>query len=156
MLLDGQEKGSYTIDLRPTISMPVFSLNLTSEDREAQGLRRPAVPPGDVGAINRDEINEVAFFGLGEPKQYTAFSPEPDFITDEWKQHYAQFDPDLAGKLLDEVGMADTDGDGFRELPMVTSWCWTFGSPPRECPARWSSSWRSTGPMPGYRRRSRR
>ena len=34
MLLDGQEKGNYTIDLRPTFSMPVFSLNLTSEDPE--------------------------------------------------------------------------------------------------------------------------
>ena len=97
MLLDGQEKGSYTIDLRPTISMPVFSLNLTSEDPEKRKVF------GDLRfrqamsvAINRDEINEVAFFGLGEPKQYTAFSPEPDFITDEWKQHYAQFDPDLA------------------------------------------------------------
>ena len=118
MLLDGQEKGNYTIDLRPTISMPVFSLNLTSEDMEKRKVF------GDLRfrqamsvAINRDEINEVAFFGLGEPKQYTGFSPEPDFITDEWKQHYAQFDPDLAKQLLDEIGLADADGDGFRDLP---------------------------------------
>ena len=118
MLLDGQEKGSYTIDLRPTISMPTFSFNLTSEDLEKRKVF------GDLRfrqamsvAINRDEINEVAFFGLGQPKQYTGFSPEPDFITDEWKQHYAQFDPDLAKKLLDEMGLVDTDGDGFRDLP---------------------------------------
>ena len=118
MLLDGQEKGNYTIDLRPTISMPVLSFNLTSEDLEKRKVF------GDLRfrqamsvAINRDEINEVAFFGLGQPKQYTGFSPEPDFITDEWKQHYVQYDPDLAHRLLDEVGLADTDGDGFRELP---------------------------------------
>lgn len=118
MLLDGQEKGNYTIDLRPTISMPVVSFNLTSENLEKRKVF------GDLRfrqamsvAINRDEINEVAFFGLGQPKQYTGFSPEPEFITDEWKQYYAQFDPALAGKLLDEVGLADKDGDGFRELP---------------------------------------
>ena len=118
MLLDGQEKGNYTIDLRPTIAMETFSFNLTSEDLEKRKVF------GDLRfrqamsvAINRDEINEVAFFGLGQPKQYTGFSPEPDFITDEWKQHYAQYDSDLARKLLDEVGLADTDGDGFRELP---------------------------------------
>lgn len=118
MLLDGQEKGNYTIDLRPTISMPVVSFNLTSENLEKRKVF------GDLRfrqamsvAINRDEINEVAFFGLGQPKQYTGFSPEPEFIPDEWKQHYAQFDPALAGKLLDEVGLADKDGDGFRELP---------------------------------------
>ena len=29
----------------------------------------------------------------------------------------AQFDADGANSLLDEIGMKDTDGDGFRELP---------------------------------------
>jgi peptide/nickel transport system substrate-binding protein len=37
-------------------------------------------------AINRDEMNEVAFFGQGTPQQYTGFSPRPDFV-----------DPALAG-----------------------------------------------------------
>ena len=118
MLLDGREKGDYAIDLRPAISMPTFSFNVTSENLEKRKVF------GDLRfrqamsvAINRDEINEVAFFGLGQPKQYTGFSPEPDFITGEWKQHYAQHDPDLANQLLDEVGLHDMDGDGFRELP---------------------------------------
>ena len=118
MLLDGQEKGDYRIDLRPTIAMPTLSFNVTSEDLEKRRVF------GDLRfrqamsvAIDRDEINEVAFFGLGEPKQYTGFSPEPDFIGEEWKQHYARHDPDLAKRLLDEVGVVDQDGDGFRELP---------------------------------------
>ena len=63
-------------------------------------------------AINRDEDNKVAFFELGKPKQYVGFSPEPNFIDAKWKQHYAQFDPDMAKKLLDEVGVVDKDGDG--------------------------------------------
>ena len=118
MLLDGQEKGNYTIDLKSTISMPTLSFNLTSEDPEKGTVF------GDLRfhqamsvAMNRDEINEVAFFGLGQSKAYAGFSPEPDFITDEWKQHYTQHDPDLANRLLDDVGLTDTDGDGFRELP---------------------------------------
>ena len=28
-----------------------------------------------------------------------------------------QYDPAAANALLDEIGLADTDGDGFRELP---------------------------------------
>ena len=118
MLLDGQEKGNYTIDLKSTISMPTLSFNLTSEDPEKGTVF------GDLRfhqamsvAMNRDEINEVAFFGLGQSKAYAGFSPEPDFITGEWKQHYTQHDPDLANRLLDDVGLTDTDGDGFRELP---------------------------------------
>jgi peptide/nickel transport system substrate-binding protein len=68
-------------------------------------------------AINRDEINEVAYFGLGESKQYIGFSPPPGFVDPKWTQHFAQYDPALANSLLDEIGMVDTDGDGFRELP---------------------------------------
>lgn len=118
MLMDGQEKGNYTIHLRPDIAMPVFSFNLTSTDlakRELFGTLkfREAMSI----AINRDEINEVAFFGLGTPKQYTGFSPNPEFVDPKWEQHLAQFDPDGAKKMLDEIGMVDTDGDGARELP---------------------------------------
>jgi peptide/nickel transport system substrate-binding protein len=68
-------------------------------------------------AINRAEINEVAYFGLGEGKQYVGFSPAPGFVDKKWKQHFAQYDPAMAKSLLDKVGMKDTDGDGFRELP---------------------------------------
>ena len=118
MLMDGSEKGNYTIHLRPGIAMPVFSFNLTSTDlakREVFGnLKfRQAMSV----AINREEINDVAFFGLGVPKQYVGFSPEPDFIEDKWKNHFLQFDPDMAKSLLDEIGVVDKDGDGARDLP---------------------------------------
>lgn len=118
LLLENQEKGDFTVELKPEITLANFSFNVTSEDPEKRKVF------GDLRfrqamsvAINRDEVNEVAFFGLGEPKQYIGFSPAPDFVDPQWAQHYAQFDPDMANKLLDEVGMKDTDGDGFRELP---------------------------------------
>ncbi len=118
LLLENQEKGGYTVDLRPEITMSTFAFNVTSEDLEKRKVF------GDVRfrqamsvALNRDEINEVGFFGLGEPKQYIGFSPAPAFIDPKWVTHFAQFDPALANSLLDEVGMADVDGDGFRELP---------------------------------------
>ena len=118
LLLENQEAGDYTIDLRPEITVPTLSFNVTSENLE----RRKVF--GDLRfrqamsvAIDRDEVNEVAFFGLGQPRQYVGFSPKPDFIDDAWLTHYTQFDPGMANSLLDEIGMADTDGDGFRELP---------------------------------------
>ena len=118
LLLENQEAGDYTIDLRPEITIPTFSFNVTSEDlgkREVFGdLRfRQAMSI----ALNRDEINEIAFFGLGVPRQYIGFSPKPEFIDDAWLSHYIEYDPDRANALLDEIGMMDVDGDGFRELP---------------------------------------
>jgi len=118
LLLENQEAGNFSVSLRPEIAMGVFSFNVTSED-----LAKRAVF-GDVRfrqamsvAMNRDEINEVVYFGLGEPQQYTAFSPLPSFVTEEMSQSYAQFDPAMANALLDEIGMVDIDGDGMRELP---------------------------------------
>ncbi len=118
LLLENQEKGGYQIDLRPEITLSNFSFNVTSPDLEKRKVF------GDLRfrqamsvAINRDELNEVAFFGLGKPKQYIGFSPTPEFVDKKWESHFAQYDPDMAKKLLDEVGMKDTDGDGFRELP---------------------------------------
>ena len=118
MLLEGQEKGDFTVELKPQIALATFAFNVTSDDLEKRKVF------GDLKfrqamsvAINRDEINEVAYFGLGRGQQYTGFSPTPDFVSPELEQHFAQFDPDMANKLLDEVGMADTNGDGIRELP---------------------------------------
>ena len=118
MLLENQEAGDFTIYLKPEITVPTFAFNVTSEDpgkREVFGdLRfRKAMSV----AMDRDEINEIAFFGLGTPRQYIGFSPKPDFIDDKWLTYYTEFDPDMANDLLDEIGMVDTDGDGLRELP---------------------------------------
>jgi len=118
LLLENQEKNGFVVDLKPEITMPTFAFNVTSEDLEKRKVFgdlkfRQAISV----AMNRDEINEVALFGLGTPQQYIGFSPTPDFVTPEWEQHFAQFDPEMAKTLLDEIGVVDTDGDGMRELP---------------------------------------
>ncbi len=118
LLLENQEAGNFTVDLKPEIALNTFSFNVTSEDLEKRAVF------GDLRfrqamsvAMNRDEINEVVFFGLGRAQQYTAFSPTPGFVSEETEQSFAQYDPDLANALLDEIGMVDIDGDGMRELP---------------------------------------
>lgn len=118
LLMENQEKSGFTVDLKPDITMPTFAFNVTSEDLEKRKVF------GDLKfrqamsvAMNRDEINEVAMFGLGTPQQYVGFSPTPDFVTPELEQHYAQFDLEMAKSLLDEIGVVDVDGDGMRELP---------------------------------------
>ena len=118
LLLENQEKGNFTVDLKPEIAFATFSFNVTSEN-----LAKRAVF-GDLKfrqamsvAMNRDEINEVVYFGLGQPQQYIAFSPTPSFIDKATVQSYAQYDPAMANALLDGIGMKDIDGDGMRELP---------------------------------------
>ncbi len=118
VLLENQEKGNYQLQLKPEIAAPTFTFNVTSADLEKRKVF------GDVRfrqamsiAIDRDELNEVAFFGEGKPVQYTGFSPNPPFVDAKWTTHMAEHDPAKAKSLLDAVGLKDTDGDGFRELP---------------------------------------
>ena len=118
LLLENQEKGNFTVELKPEVAMGTFSFNVTSENLEKRKVF------GDLRfrqamsvAMNREEINEVVFFGLGLPQQYIGFSPTPGFVSAETEQSYAQFDPDMANALVDEIGMKDVDGDGMRELP---------------------------------------
>ena len=118
LLLENQEKGDYTVDLKPKIAIHAFSFNVTSENEAKRAVF------GDIRfrkamsiAINRDDLNGVAYFGQGTPSQYIGFSPAPSFVEDKWKTYATEYDPDGAKALLDEIGMVDTDDDGFRELP---------------------------------------
>jgi peptide/nickel transport system substrate-binding protein len=118
LLLENQEKSNFTMELKPEVAMPTFAFNVTSEDMEKRKVFgnlkfRQAMSV----AIDRNEINEAIFFGTGTVQQYIGFSPTPSFVDEKWTQHFAQFDPKLANKLLDEIGMKDVDGDGMREMP---------------------------------------
>lgn len=64
-------------------------------------------------AVNREEINDVVYFGLGEPRQWAAW-PNSKYYQEGDEGHWAQFDPDMAMELLDAAGYSEKDADGFR------------------------------------------
>ena len=69
-------------------------------------------------AINRDQINEIAYFGLGRPLQYTAFDADTAaFVTNDQRNTNIKFDQDGAKNLLDAANVKDQDGAGDRDLP---------------------------------------
>jgi peptide/nickel transport system substrate-binding protein len=118
ILLENQGSGDYTLQIAPRISMPTVSFNVTHEDEAKRAVF------GDVNfrkamsiAIDRNEINETAYFGQGVARQYIGFSPVPSFVDPKWATYAAEYDPDGAKALLDSVGVVDADGDGMRDLP---------------------------------------
>ena len=68
-------------------------------------------------AINRDQIKESVFLGLGEPRQGVPAPWHPYFPGDEWAKKYTQYKPDEANKLLDGIGLGKKDAQGIRLLP---------------------------------------
>jgi len=67
-------------------------------------------------ALDRSEINDSLYFGLGVTGQQAPI-PSSKYYKEEYGQAYAQYDPDLANQLLDEMGLDQRDADGFRLRP---------------------------------------
>ena len=115
---DHEADGNYTADLGFGVGATAFyGFNLTHPD---EGLReifndlrfRQAMSL----AINRPEIVDLVYLGQAEPMQATPADPNTvNFVTDEHKNAFIEYDPDAANALLDDMGLVDVDGDGFRE-----------------------------------------
>jgi len=67
-------------------------------------------------AINREEINELIFLGLGKPRQ-AALLPQCPYYVEEHARAYAEYDPDRANQMLDEIGLDQRDAEGYRLRP---------------------------------------
>ena len=118
VLKAGEAEGDYTTILWPADqgAMSKYQFNITVSDpvlneifndlrfRQAMSL-----------AVNRDEINEVLFFGQAVARQW-GVSSASTFYEDWMGSHYADYDPDQANALLDEMGLAMGD-DGVRMRP---------------------------------------
>ena len=67
-------------------------------------------------AIDRKDINRKLYFNTAVPMQATAAPPDP-LHNARLAQKYTDFKPEKARNLLDEMGLKDVNGDGFREKP---------------------------------------
>jgi peptide/nickel transport system substrate-binding protein len=66
-------------------------------------------------AINRDQLNQVAYLGLGTPRAATVL-PQSPYYSEGIDQLYATYDPKKAEQLLDEMGLKK-NADGIRTFP---------------------------------------
>ena len=112
-----EKKNGYStyIWARPYGSDVVLQFNLNHRD---EGLRKIFQ---DVRfrramslAINREEVNDIVYFGQGVPRQLTVV-PSSQYFEPEFAAAWAEFNPARAGELFDEMGLVDRDGDGTRE-----------------------------------------
>ena len=91
--------------------------NLTTNDEEWRKLMRDVRFRRALSlAIDREELNQVVYIGLAKPSNNTIM-PRSDLFKPEYATRWADYDPKLANKLLDEVGLTKKDSQGFRLLP---------------------------------------
>jgi peptide/nickel transport system substrate-binding protein len=64
-------------------------------------------------AIDREEINQSLFFGLARMGQLGPM-PMSKYYKEKYGTAWAQYDPELANELLDEMGLDQRDAEGWR------------------------------------------
>ncbi|POF32367.1 ABC transporter substrate-binding protein [Roseibium marinum] len=67
-------------------------------------------------AIDRKLLNRVLFFGLGKPGNDTVLPASPLYKA-EYTTKWADYDPEQANALLDEIGLTERNDDGIRLMP---------------------------------------
>jgi peptide/nickel transport system substrate-binding protein len=116
VFFDNQESGGYRIydTVASEMNTAILQLNLNYEDDGFRDLFqnrdfRVALSHG----IDRQEIIDVLYAGLGEPYQ-AAPRPESPFFNEELAKQYTEWDPDLAEEMLDSIGLTERNENGTR------------------------------------------
>jgi peptide/nickel transport system substrate-binding protein len=91
--------------------------NLTASDPEWRKLMRDVRFRRALSlAIDREELNQSVYLGLAKPSNNTIMERSVLFKP-EYAKKWANYDPKLANKLLDEAGLSKRGSDGIRMLP---------------------------------------
>ncbi len=119
LLVENEERGDYTtyaynssLGVAETL---VF--NLTCKDPVLQEIfAKDKFRKALSLAINREEVNELVYNGMGIPRQ-ASIPKGAAYYDPEWENLYAEYDPERANAMLDKIGLDQRDAEGWRLRP---------------------------------------
>jgi peptide/nickel transport system substrate-binding protein len=121
VLKENEKAGKYRVITWPTFggadAVIAFNQSYKADPEVARLLASREFRIALSHAINRTQIKESAFLGLGEPRQGVPAPWHPYYPGDEWARKYTEYKPDEASKMLDALGLARKDAQGIRLLP---------------------------------------
>lgn len=125
LLMENQEAGNYEVKLwdRGDFAWPWIMIMYDHKDSGITDLfYKPEFRRAMSVAMDRDKYNNVVAYGLAKPRQFALSplseelqTPEGKEFYDEWVNSYIEYDPEQAKAWLDEIGVVDKDGDGWRD-----------------------------------------
>ncbi len=114
VLSQNEERGGYIVHRYPRPVPMVVFFNMDSADPVMGPLVkdvrfRRALSIG----VDREDINQSAFLGLGQITQALP-NPADPYSIPELDTKDTEYDPDAANALLDEIGLTERDSEGYR------------------------------------------
>ena len=118
-LKENEKRSRYKVLLWETARGSHFTLypNLNSENEMWRKLMRDVRFRRALSlAVDREEINDILFFGLAVEGN-NAIQKQSPLYSESLRTKWATFDIDKANALLDEMGLTKRNEDGIRLLP---------------------------------------
>lgn len=118
-LKEGEKNGKFAVRLwsQGMGSNLVLLPNLTTNDEVWRGVIRDVRFRRALSlAVNRHEINQAIYYGLGQEGANTVLPRSPLFKA-EYRDAWSKFDLAQANALLDDIGLTQRGDDGIRLLP---------------------------------------
>jgi peptide/nickel transport system substrate-binding protein len=125
---DNQERGNYEVrfwDSGSGTGMMYFWNHDHPDDARRELYRTPKFKQAMSHALDRPRIQRVVYYDTGtlttgtmSPKAIEFnFNAEAQALFEEARSAYVAFNPELAMSMLDEIGVVDSNGNGFRDYP---------------------------------------
>lgn len=118
VFLENMEQGNYSVHLDPGAYGSDATLQINhsydADPEVAKWLQTADFRRALSMGIDRDQLNETFWLGVGSPGSVAPDPSVPQSPGEEWRTKWATRDVDMANQLLDDIGLTEKDGEGFR------------------------------------------
>ncbi len=122
VIRENQEQGGYFVNFWTSSTRNPAAVYINQDWNEDPDIAAYTVDSLDFRkalslAIERSEINETFFLGVGTESSLCPADTPPYFNSDRWNEEFGRFDPDESNAILDSIGLEQKDSEGYRLLP---------------------------------------
>ena len=118
VLLQNQKANNYKVYLDPgtygTDMQIAFNHSYEKDPELARWIGNTDFRRALSLAIDRDELNQIFWLGIGQPRTIVPSDDNPYNPGPEYSTLWATHDPDKANAMLDKLGLTKKDSDGYR------------------------------------------
>lgn len=119
VFLGNQEQGGYKVHLDTgdygTDCQLAFNLSYEADAEIAKWISTTDFRRALSLGVERDQLNEIFWLGTGTPGSPVPASTNKYYPGEEYRTLWHTHDPERANQMLDDLGLTEKDGEGFRQ-----------------------------------------
>ena len=118
VFLENRIKGNYDVHLDPALNGSDATLQINhayeADPEIAKWLHTRDFRRALALGINRDQLNETFWLGVGTPGSVAPAESMPYSPGPEWRKKWSTHNPKQANEFLDKLGLTKKDAEGYR------------------------------------------